>query len=212
MKSLNWTKNEINEAFKTCATLRDVITALEAEYSAQGEVICEIRVNDMLLSEEDEAKFADCPVGDLSNLAIVTNRPIELVQDALRSAAGLVPQLEQSALSTAELLRAGDIMRAAQGFKETVAGCQWLVETLLHVRGASEGVGRPIANQAGWIESEQLIGRVVGEVSDAHSKMDSVLVADLLEYEMTAALASWKATIQRELAQKELDNGPDANP
>jgi len=212
MKSLSWTKSEIALAFANCANLRDVITALETEMSAQGEVICEIRVNDMALTEEDEVKFADCATQDLSSLSIVTNRPAELVNDALRSAVSLMPQLEKSALTTAELLRAGEVTRAANGFKETVAGCQWLVETLLHVRGASEGTGQPISDLANWVKSEKLIGRVVIEVGEAHAKMDSILVADLLEYEMTAALASWKSTIEGELARKELDRGLDANP
>jgi hypothetical protein len=65
-----------------------------------------------------------------------------------------------------------------------------------------------------------LIGRVVGEVSEAHARLDTILVADLLEYEMTAALQSWNSTIQGELAQREpthenwpreLARRPDAN-
>ena len=211
MKSLNWTKSEISEHFKDCATLKEVITALEVEISALGEVICEIRVNDMQLSEDDELKFADCAKADIETLQIVSNQPGELVYDALNSAVGLMPEIERSAITTAELLRAGETQRAATGFRETVSGCQWLVETLLHVRGASEGVGQPIADLPKWMASEKMIGRVVDEVSAAHARMDSILVADLLEYEMTAALASWKTTIQGEIARKKLDNSPDAN-
>jgi hypothetical protein len=77
----------------------------------------------------------------------------------------------------------------------------------MHVRGASQGAGQPIANALKWSESEQLIGRVVDEVSQAQARKDSILVADLLEYEMTAALQSWRLTIQGEL-----DARPEANP
>jgi hypothetical protein len=212
MKSLSWTKSEIAAAYASCKTLNEVITALEVEMSASGEVICEIAVNDTPLTEDDEIKFAECSINDIESLAIVTNRPVDLLNDALKSAAGLVPQLEQSALTTAELIRAGESARANHGFQETVQGCQWLVETLLHVRGASEGIGQALANPAGWTASEKMIGRVVNEVSDAHARMDSILVADLLEYEMTAALQSWKTTIQGELALRDLDRRPDANP
>jgi hypothetical protein len=207
MRASTWTKSEMASTFADCATLRDVITKLEVEMSAQGEVICEIRVNDIALSEEDEAQFADCALADLQSLQIQSNRPLDLVRDALKSAVELMPGLEKSALVTAELLRAGEAVRAAKGFEETVAGCQWLVETLLHVRGASDGIGKPITQIDQWMESEKLIGRVVTEVSEAHSRADSILVADLLEYEMTAALASWKSTIE-----VELDRRLDANP
>jgi hypothetical protein len=207
MKSLSWTKSEIASAFAGCGTLKDIVTRLETELSAQGEVVCAIRVNDIALSEEDEVKFADCSIDDLQSLTIESHRPIDLVTGALKSAVQMVPALETSALTTAELLRAGEAQRAARGFQETVAGCQWLVETLHHVRGASAGIGQPILCMEQWLESEKVIGRVVNDVSDAHARMDTILMADLLEYEMTAALASWKSTIQGEL-----DGRPDANP
>lgn len=197
MRTSSWTKNEIAAAFADCATLRDVIVKMEE--SNVGEVICEIRVNDLLLNEEDEAKFAATAVADLDKIEIKTMRPTQLVTDALKSAAELVPQLEKSALTTAELIRAGEAARASKGFSETIGGCQWLVETLLHVRGASEGLGLAFADATQWVESEKMIGRVVGEVSEAHRRSDTVLVADLLEYEMTAALAMWKTTIAGEL-------------
>ena len=200
MRASAWTRSEIASSFSGCATLRDVISKLEIEMSAQGEVICEIKINDVALSEEDEVKFADCALSDLESLEIQSNRPLDLVNDALRSAVGMMPELERSAITTAELIRAGEAVRAAKGFEETVSGCQWLVETLHHVRGASAGIGKPIAQLDQWVASEKLIGRVVNEVSSAHRRSDSILVADLLEYEMTAALASWKATIEGELA------------
>jgi hypothetical protein len=200
MRASVWTKSEIATAFIGCATLRDVITKLELQMSAQGEVICEIKVNDLALSEDDEVKFADCALADLESLEIQSNRPLDLVNDALRSAVGMMPELHKSAMTTAELIRAGEVVRAAKGFEETVSGCQWLVETLHHVRGASAGIGKPITQLDQWMASELLIGRVVNEMSDAHRLSDSILVADLLEYEMTAALASWKSTIESELA------------
>ncbi len=202
MRASAWTKSEISSAFAGCATLRDVITKLEIEMSAQGEVICEIKVNDIALSEEDEVKFADCALNDLESLEIQSNRPLDLVNEALRSAVGMMPELEKSAITTAELIRAGEAIRAAKGFEETVSGCQWLVETLHHVRGASAAIGKPIVRLDQWMASEKLIGRVVNEVSQAHRLSDSILVADLLEYEMTSALASWQETIEGELDRR----------
>ena len=199
MRASSWTKSELVQAFAACGTLRDVITQLEAESTAQGEVVCEIRVNGMILNEADEAAFAENELAAIESLEIQTRRPLDLVKDALQSAAELLPQLEQSALVTAELLRAGDVPRSAKGFEETVGGCQWLVETLLHVRQATTGMGQPLTGLTQWMESEKLIGRVVGEVSQAYERADKILVADLLEYEMTAALESWKKTIASEL-------------
>lgn len=200
MRTSSWTKSEMAQAFADCGTLRDVITRLESDSAARGEVVCEIRVNGMVLSETDEATFADNAIDSFEQLEVHTRRPLDLVKDALTSAADLLPQLEQSALVTADLLRSGDGPRSAKGFQETVGGCQWLVETLLHVRQATTGMGQPLSGLPQWLESEKLIGRVVSEVSDAYGRHDKILVADLLEYEMTAALDAWKKTIAAELA------------
>ncbi len=199
MKASAWIKNDMIEAFAGCETLRDIISKVEADATVLGEVVCEIRVNGQVLSEDDELAFAASHIDSVETLEIQTRRPLDLVRDALQSAADLLPQLEQSAIVTAELFRAGDAPRSAKGFEETVGGCQWLVDTLLHVRKATSGMGQPLTKLDQWLESEKLFGRVVGEVSEAYLRADKILVADLLEYEMTAALAAWKTTIAAEL-------------
>ncbi len=199
MKVSSWTKSEIAQAFADCKNLREMISKIETQAAVSGEVVCELRVNGMVLGEDDELAFADNQMSSVETLEIQSRRPLDLVQDALKSAAELLPQLEKSALVTADLLRSGDGPRSAVVFEETVGGCQWLVETLLHVRQATAGMGQPLAGLSQWMESEKLISRVVTEVSEAYQRADKILVADLLEYEMTAALASWKTTIATEL-------------
>ncbi len=199
MKTLSWTKTEVAAAFKACTTLKDVISSLELTASTNGDVICEVRVNGIVLSEDDETEFAMSSLDAIETLTVQTHKPLELMRDALKSAAELLPQLETAALTTAELLRAGDVARSAREFEGMIGGCQWLVDTLMHVRGASMGMGQTLVEPQAWSTSEQLIGRVVIDVTAAYEKSDSILVADLLEYEMTAALASWKSTIAAEL-------------
>ncbi|RYZ66658.1 MAG: hypothetical protein EOP05_18805 [Proteobacteria bacterium] len=96
---------------------------------------------------------------------------------------------------TSELMRAGDKAGASKKFDETIAGCQWLVETLVHIRSAAAGIGAPIKNVEQWTASEKMITKTIVDVSDAYTKSDVVLVSDLLEYELTAAFGSWRATI-----------------
>jgi hypothetical protein len=190
-----WTKSEIAQNFSQCATLRDIITRLEADYSAKGEVICEISVNGLVLNENDEMMFAGSSREEIFELAIQTNKPSDLITQALRSVVDMVPQLESCALITSEYMRAGEKATAAKKFDETIDGCQWMVETLVHVRGAASGIGAPIKNVEEWTASEKMITKVINELSDAYTRSDLVLVSDLLEYELTAALQSWKSTM-----------------
>lgn len=202
MTTSYWDNQEINRRFAGCATLRDIIDDLEEDYSRRGEVICEIRVNGMLLNEEDEAKFAQSPRKEIRDLSISTNRADRLILDALDSTRTFIPELEKSCLSTADALRGANIGQGQKFFAETLSGCQWLVDTLGHIRGAAAGIGQPIERTERWFEAEKMIVKVVREVSEAYKNNDNVLVADLLEYEMTATVQLWQEVLTAEHARR----------
>lgn len=201
MTTSSWDNTQIIHQFAECTTLREIINRVESEFALKGEVICEIHVNGMMLSEEDEAKFAESPRAEIRDLTIRSNQPGLLIAQALDSAVAFIPQLSESCLKAAEAFRGHDLQAAQRSFNETLEGCTWLVETLTHIRGASSGVGRPIASADRWFEAEKTINRVVREVSAAYTEKDYVLVADLLEYEVTAALEIWIDAIKVERAR-----------
>ena len=202
-----WDKQEISKQFAGCRTLRDIIARLESDFSTRGEVICEIRVNGILLSEVDEEKFAESSSEEISALTVRSNRPADLILDAIRSAHVFIPDLEKSCLKTSELFRGADLSAAQQSFHECLEGCQWLVDTLMHVRGAASGIEQPIAQPERWFEAEKILTKVIRELSEAYSKQDYVLVADLLEYELTGALAVWAPTVE---VERDARGGRDA--
>jgi hypothetical protein len=193
-----WDKEQLEQQYPQCATLSEIITALEQDFSSRGEVICEIRVNGVILEESDEEKFGANPRGAIDDLSISTNRPANLIGIAITSAIGFLPEVESAALAAAELLRGTDAVESRRSFVEILDGCQWLVDTILHVRGAASGIGKPIKSPERWFEAEKLMGRVIGELTDAFTKSDIVLVADLLEYELPPALALWVEVLKEE--------------
>lgn len=193
-----WNDQEITQQFSKCATLREVISELEDQFSSRGEVICEIRVNGILLSEDDELKFADSPREEIRDLAILSNRPADLILESLSSVDGFIPQLEEQTLRTADLFRGADLLKAQHSFTETLDGCKWLFDTIVHIRSAAHGIGDPIQQEDKWFNAEKKIMGVVRDVSQAYSNGDLVLVADLLEYEMTSGFGLWREILRDE--------------
>ncbi|MES2964943.1 MAG: hypothetical protein V4760_13715 [Bdellovibrionota bacterium] len=202
MTTSYWTRDELSKQFSHCSTVKEIITTLETDFSTRGEVICEVRINGMILDDQDEQQFANNPVDGVNDLAVKSERPGDLIKGALASANHLLPELEIASLSTAEQLRGVDASKAKTSFLQAIEGCQWLVGTLEHVRGAASGIGEPIENVERWLAAETFIARVVVEVSDAYQKNDTVLVADLLEYELTTAVGLWKEVLAREIARR----------
>lgn len=202
MTTSYWNRAEIDKQFSHCATVKEIIASLESDFSQRGEVICEVRINGMILDDGDEQTFANNPATGVNDLSVKSEKPADLIKGALASAAHLLPDLEIASLSTADQLRGIDSNKARDSFVQAIEGCQWLVGTLEHVRGAASGIGQPIENVERWLAAEKFIGQVVSEVSEAYAKNDTVLVADLLEYELTAAVALWKEVLDREIARR----------
>jgi hypothetical protein len=198
MTTSSWDSLQIAREFSECATLRDIIHRIETDFSTKGEVICEIHINGMLLDENGESRFAGKPRGEIHDISVRSDRPDLLIMQALRSANDYIPQLEASCLTTAEAFRGPDLGVAQRAFTEMLEGCSWLVETITHVRGAASGIGTPIGDIDRWFEAEKTINRVVRELSEGYAASDFVLVADLLEYELTGALQIWGEALAAE--------------
>ena len=204
MTTLSWDNQQINHQFAQCETLKDIIVQIEDEFSLKGEVICEIHVNGVRLDESDESRYANSLKESIQDLMIFTSRADTLINEALNSANEFIPELEGACVRAAEALRGlGDSQTSGQRlFGETLEGCQWLIDTLGHIRGAAIGIGLPVERTERWLEAERLISKVVRDISAAYQSHDHVLVADLLEYELTAALQLWQQALLNESTRR----------
>ena len=197
-----WDKSKLQDEFPQCQTLKQVINSIETSFSGRGEVICEIRVNGMLLDEDAEHKFAESSTTEIDNITVRTNQPLNLIQEAIVSAYSFIPDLDRASVDAAEKFRSADLAPAQKAINEVIEGCQWLFDTLMHIRGAASTLHQPIENPVQWFEAEKLIGKAIKELTDAYSTSDFSLVADLLEYELTGALVVWKEVVRGECERR----------
>ncbi len=198
MTTCTWDKIEVTNKFATCETLKDVIVSIEKEFSLRGEVICEIRVNGMLLRDDDETRFATSRVDEISTLSVASENPKDLISEALDSSQDYLQKVRNACVKTSDLLRGADQHRAQLSFVETVEGCQWLVDTITSIRGASDGIGAPLIDRNGWMDAEFAFTKVVGDVLAAFQKHDYTLVADILEYDLNNSLEQWHQVLRNE--------------
>ncbi len=185
-----WTKPEIDEKFAGCETLGDVIKNIEAEFMGHGEVVCEIRVNGLVLKEEDEKKFSESKLGEINELMVQTNAPKNLIAQALHSALDYLPKVQAACIECSEFYRTGKMQEAQQFFQDVVEGCFWLLDTVVHMRGAHENLSDKSKFSENWLKLEKKFVGDLKELLQASEKKDCILIADLLEYEMSTDLES----------------------
>ncbi len=183
-----WTKPEIHEKFAGCENLGEVIKSIEAEFISHGEVVCEIRVNGLILKEEDEKKYAESKLGEINDLMVQTNAPKILIAQALDSALEYLPKAHVACLECSEMYRAGQSAEAKQFFQDVVEGCFWVLDTVVHMRGAHENIGSDSPVSTDWLRLEKKFVADLKEVLTASERQDAILTADILEYELSTDL------------------------
>lgn len=207
MTDINWTSDQVAHEFQDCTTVGEVIHRLEKMAAQKGEVICEIRVNGQVISESEEAKLMDDPQKmnprtGIQSLSIRCDRPEHLIAQALRSTLSFIPLLSKASTDTAQRFRDGDVHLGSEQLNEALEGCQWFVETIHHARGAASGIGFGVHHAERWQQAEKMLFNVVNELTTTFDRKDFTQVADLLEYELTAALEMWAPVLTQEAERR----------
>lgn len=186
--------SQIQAEFSQCQDLSEIIQSLEKKCWQDGRVICEIHVNGLYLSEEDERRFAGTLLSDLNNLEIRTRDPEVLVDEALVSVQSWIPQIKVASLGTAQALQEGDLSGGLKKMKQIFEGCRWLSDALLLLKNLSLR-GTESWTQD-WARCERDFTALTRGLLSALESKDYVLVADQLEYDMSNVLDKWLELLQ----------------
>lgn len=202
MTDRSWSFDQIRTEFTGCETLGEVVKKLEFLAATTGEVVCEIRVNDKMLAEDLGDAESQAGVNHIHSISMKSERPESLITQALESATGFIGVLTDASLRTAEFFRDGDVGPGNEHFREVVEGCQWFVETLNHACGAASGLGKPVDGAERWHAAERMLFKVVQEITETFDRRDVISVADILEFELTAALEMWHPILVHEVKRR----------
>ena len=198
MQTKRWSSNALKTEFSGCNVLRDVISELESEFLLSGEVICEIRVNGMFLTEEDEMKFANSRLSEIKELEISSRRPQDLISESLNSTFDWIPKVRDYALETSEQLREEGIANSQVSFAEVLDGCQWLTDALSLLKSVMLSLAADVNFEENWKKAEQEMSRVVTELVNAYDAEDCNLLADTIEYDLSMSLDNWFELLKSE--------------
>ena len=198
MQTKRWSNEALQTEFGGCNVLRDVITELESKFLVSGEVICEIRVNGMFLTEEDEAKFANSHLSEITELEISSRRPQDLISESLQSTLEWVPKVRDYALETSDQLREVGIDKSQVSFAEVLDGCRWLTDALSLLKSVIITLSENDRFEERWLAAENGLSEVVCEIVEAYDAGDCSRLADTIEYDLSTCLDAWNDLLNSE--------------
>jgi hypothetical protein len=202
MKSMTWSNSEINSRFSSCQSLSEVISTIEKDCAGRGEVVCEINVNGLALTEEQEVRFAKSELAEINNLTVKVSALGDLLEDSMVALWQYIPEMIRISLITAEQFRGDEIEKGCRGLNSIIQGSSWLVDMFTQLR-SNRIVSLKNLSEEQWSSAERLLLDVTKQLSVALERKDYVLLADILEYDWVTVLQDWLELLR----QGQTDNG-----
>jgi len=167
-------------------TLQELVKTIEENIISQaGHVLTQIEVNQICLSDEQEAEYAQFPVNQIEQLSINSCPPYELVLSGLEDSLQIVPQIIETLSSCVTKLSEDVISEAMDEFIVATDGIQWFTTI---INGSISVYGSNINEKGDFIRSSIQLSEILNEILEAHSNSDITAFSDLIEYELEPML------------------------
>ena len=177
-------------------TVEEALQQVQAGFDKIGRVVVSVSCDGKQIAANEMGKTLVQPLNSFERVDVVTGTKEGLVIEAMTQASSCIGDTEDTCKRVAELLKQGDTVEATQ----TLGKCL-LVWQQIH-----EAVGKsiemlnldPDAITAGGETLIDIIGKpktALLEMRDALQAQDYVLLADILEFEISEAIDSWRTII-----------------
>jgi hypothetical protein len=195
MKQKTWNREQILAVFPAAKSLKEVLAQIDQEIVRDGEVLCELSVNGVILDEGKELIFAANSIEEIAEISVKTEHPLILLDESLVSACDYVGKLLIALEHSAHLFRSESISEAHNYYRGCIEGAQWFIEMITHYKTAYQGLRGKLSDQ--WLELEQAMILVLEQIFDAYKEKNYILVADLLEYDLITIFNRWQQALSQ---------------
>ncbi|MEK6774743.1 MAG: hypothetical protein AABY64_12440 [Bdellovibrionota bacterium] len=198
--------------YNTSTKLARVFSDIEMDLKSQNRVVCQYIINGKKIEEEDEVVFSEWDLTQVSTLEYLSEGVAHLVVDVVRTWIRALPEFVEQIEKLAEELRFEANKKSRSAVLDMIENCEYLVDSLIPVKslmGDSVAAGlKPM------VQAEEQTRKSLAEAIKALEKKNFVLLADIIEYELTTALQSWHQgllellPVVQESANKDVENAP----
>ena len=187
------------------STLGALIDRLMDERKALGLHLFAVHLNsEEVLVDSDEARALDLAEDDLLEIEFA---PIEaLVARNIDNAGNYLDRLLPGFEKATQLFRMGNEQEANRYFLDIIDGIEWFSEVVNQSLAASGGdpTTMKLGDETLQDRNERLLSYTT-QMVEANQNRDWVLLADLIEYELTPFYEEWQALLPQLLPPKNIN-------
>ncbi len=198
MEVLKLSSDEIVQSYINCDRLCELIQVLENEAQKKDRVVCQVKVNGMVLTEADEVRLAESKLSTVHEIEVETESVAELKKNSVLTIIQLSEALSSEVIRLADVYR-GNFQRdprtgsdARSRFVAVIKNTQILTEALILLKPILKEQNSSAEFSDNWQENENHMIATLRELTEAFQAEDWSLLADVLEYELSTSLDKWR--------------------
>lgn len=175
------------------ATLQDVLVDLMSKATEDDRAMRELLVNGRPYVEKEMGRATEIPRERLERLEVETIPARELALVFLGDAHNYLDSIRQATAKVAELFRVSDEQEANEHYLATLESLHLFLQVLQSSRMTLDLDFSRVDNQG--VSAEERLERLLALIKDmltAQEEEDWVLLADILQYDLTPELDAWQ--------------------
>lgn len=170
-------ENELGEKYKGL-TLPEILKSVKN--SLKDKILKKIYINNVEVNERYLAESL-LEKDDIEIIKFATQGTTDLVKETLDEIDKYLPVLRTGVMDTADLFRNGKNKEANEKYQQVIEGIGWYIEATLNILSINGKEGIYEEGQ-GNLNS---FNKILSDLMVAHKKNDNILLADILEYEVS---------------------------
>ena len=190
-------EKERNYDTSSCDNLNKLYNNLLNEFATQQEsLVTKIRLNGKELSKDELQKRGHLPVNDIESFELIILTLPEIALNNVNNAMEYLGKLIPAVKKTSELFRTKSPEEANKYYLQCIEGLTWFQEVVENISSLlKQELEKLNFDPKSLVELQKQLLSITKEISDFQAKKDWVMLADLLEYELTPYLEKWESIL-----------------
>ncbi len=182
-------KEEMLSDYSTASDLGGFIRLLESRLKEKKQVVCQLTVNGMILTEADEKRLSGLPLNEIRFIEVESQELDRLLPDLIDGWIQELPLMMDRTERLSREIKYKGFEGNLKAFVDILDGCQLLIDSLVSLSSTlpCDSQGEKIR----WQKAEEMTIRTIGEALKAFEIKDFVLLSEILEYDLNHALQVW---------------------
>jgi hypothetical protein len=183
---------QLQESYFDCENASEVVGRIKSQMENEQKVICSMRLNDHIISEEQESTLIDYKLSNVHMLEIEYCEYEEFYKDFIQSTQLFVIDLKKLCPHISEAIYEQQMERFHNLFHDFIVSMDSMMSAVhfIHYKGRQE------AAESTWKDVETSTSEVLRQILSLYPVKDFVSLADVFDYEMTDVLEEWAGLLQ----------------